>query len=71
MNYRITITRTEPDPEFPRLMEEYERNNRGRYMPYEKDETRPYPERTVKALVTELTEEQFKNLQTEIFRNFE
>lgn len=70
-NYRIIITKVEPDPEFASKMEAYERNNRfGRDM-YNQDPNRPQEKITSDVLICELTEEQFKKVKLEAIKAFQ
>jgi hypothetical protein len=68
MNYRITITRTEPNPAYAAQVEEMEKNRR--YTGNRFDETSPRPEVTMDVLVTEITPEQFSAVRKAVLSNF-
>lgn len=66
-NFRITITKTIPNPKFAEQMEEREKNYR-----YNKfvDETYPPREITTDVLITEITSEQFEKIRAEVLKVF-
>ena len=65
-NYRIIISKREPNPNFASEMEQYERNNRFGY-----DPNRPQEQISTDVLITELSEEQFKKVKAEVLKVFE
>ena len=66
-NYRIIISKREPNPNFASEMEQYERNNRfGRNDMY--DPNRPQEQISTDVLITELSEEQFKKVKAEVLK---
>lgn len=72
-NYRLTITKVEPNPEFAKQMEELEktRHNYGRSMMDMSDpRERPQREITTDVLIVEVTQEQFEKIRLEVLKNF-
>lgn len=72
MNYRITIERKEPNPNFEVELTEWKERNRYNSA-YIGKENPDYPrsEFIKNALVCELTEEQFKAIKAQVFNTFE
>jgi hypothetical protein len=68
MNYRITITRSEPNPNYATEIEQYEQANRYNRNNY--DEIKPRPMSTIDALIAELTPEQFEAIRKAVLANF-
>lgn len=68
MNYKITIERKEPNPNFETEYETWKEHNKyyGR-----NQEPQPQSELTTNALICELTEEQYKAIKAEVFKTFE
>ena len=64
-NYRITITKVVPNPEYVREMEQRERQ--GRHYQFD---TTPNPTVTVDVLISEITEDQYKVVKAEILKVF-
>jgi hypothetical protein len=69
MNYRIIITKVEPNPKFAEEMEQREKLSAysRKYM----DETMPPRDITTDVLITEISPEQFKKVQAEVLKVFE
>jgi hypothetical protein len=72
MNYRITITRTEPNLDFTKEVEAYDKAMRpsqyGRSIAIGEP---PQKATVTNALIVELTEEQFKAVKAAVFKEFE
>lgn len=71
--YVLTIRKTEPNPEFEKEVEMYEKNMRGgNYSSYDRDQRMmPNPHVTKDVLMMELTVEQFNKLKKEALVVFE
>ena len=69
MNYRIIITKTEPNPKFAEQVEEW--NSRNKYGMGRFDEQGPQRDVARDVLVTELSEEQYKKVKAEVLKVFE
>lgn len=70
MNYKITIERKEPNPNFEAEYQEWKENQRygvSRNM----GDMMPSRENITNALICELTEQQFKAIKAEVFKVFE
>ena len=67
MNYRIKITKTEPNPTYKEEMERFEKDMR--WGSYSKQE--PALEVVKDVLICELTEEQYKKVKAEVYKVFE
>ncbi len=67
MNYKITIERREPNPNFE--VEYNEWKDKNRYNGY--DLNKPQEEIITNALICELTEEQYKAIKAQVFNTFE
>lgn len=68
-NFRITITKTVPNPKFAEEMVEREKvsvYNRKMYI----DETFPPREITTDVLITEVSSEQFEKIRKAVLENF-
>ncbi len=69
--YKITIVKTEKNPNFAEEMVEYQKNNRmydrGNYS----DRGEPRENIPSDALMVELTDEQYKKVKAEIIKAFE
>jgi nicotinamide riboside kinase len=70
MNYKITIERKEPNPNFEAELKEWQEKNRYNNMRMG-DEQYPQRVNVTNALICELTEEQFKAIKAEVFKAFE
>lgn len=69
MNYKITIERKEPNPNFEAEYKQWQddqRYNIGRY-----SNEQPPRESITNALICELTEEQYKAIKAQVFNTFE
>jgi hypothetical protein len=70
MNYKITIERKEPNPNFEAEYQEWK--ERSQYLRIDKyDNGMPPREVITNALICELTEEQYKTIKAEVFKAFE
>ena len=70
MNYNLTITKTEPNPNYKEELKKWKDDQRwGRTIPDERGW--PQPEIVHDVLKVELTEEQFKKVKAEVFKVFE
>ena len=68
MNYKITIERKEPNPNFEAELTKW---NDSRMSRYGADTLEPRRDFITNALICELTEEQYKAIKAEVFNTFE
>ena len=68
-NYRLVITKVEPNPEYAKMIEESEKVGRGRYNDFN---SRDVVQREVATdvLIAEVTEEQYKVIKSEVIKAF-
>ena len=68
MNYKITIIRKEPNPNYAAEVAKFDERNR-----FHNYSDRPQIEKDIitDALICELTDEQFKKIKLECFKSFE
>lgn len=71
MNYKIVITKKEPNSNFAVEMAKFEEDRRYGYGLRGGDQIKPEPQITTDALICELTEEQFKKIKVEVLKNWE
>ena len=72
MAYKITIVKTEPNPQFKEELAKYQENRRtGYYDRGVEDAMRPKEETIDNALMVELTDEQYVAVKKEIIKAFE
>lgn len=70
MNYKIYITRTEPNENIEKEQEQYDRGMRGGYRNNGDYPMPPMTQVTKDVLMVELTEEQFKSVKAEVLKVF-
>lgn len=73
MAYRIIVTKIEPNPNFAKELEEYERANkynRGGYSLSFQDPNAPTTDIKKEALLMELSDKQFEAVKREILKVF-
>ncbi len=70
MNYRIKITRTEPNPHFAEELKAHEERNRGYNTSFNNNGSYPLAEVETTGLLCELTEEQFKAIKAAVLKEF-
>lgn len=71
MNYKIVITRKDPNPNFAVEVAKFEEKNRHGYMNSGMERERPQEDIVTDALICEITEEQFKKIKLEVLKAFE
>lgn len=70
MNYQITITKTEPNPNYDKELAFYE-TEKNYASAYSYEKPKPQTEVIRDVLICELTEEQFKRIKAEALKVFE